>query len=185
MDLPNSPPGAPSRPDETASPPHGLLGRALLFVLLFAALLGLHEAGRGSWVERLFIDHMTVRTAAWLIAVADPALGIEAVGSRLRAPGGGINVLNGCEGADVMFLMISAMLVAPISPGRRAVGLLVGAGLVFALNQVRIVSLFYAFRSDKDLFEMLHGLVAPLVLIAAVAAFFIVWLNRAASAPAR
>ncbi|ATE60026.1 archaeosortase/exosortase family protein [Thauera sinica] len=192
MTLPRSSSGVPYWPGESgpdAEPPsgsrRGLLVRVVLFVLLFAVMLGAYDAGRGGWVERLVIDRATVGTAAWLIDAADPALGVEAAGSRLRAPGGGINVLNGCEGADVMFLMASAMLVAPLSWRRRLAGLAVGAAMVFALNQVRIIALFYSFRSDPGLFEMLHGLIAPLLLVAAVAAFFFVWLERApAAAPA-
>lgn len=167
------PVGAPS-----PAPQRGMLARAAIFLALFAFMQSLYSAARDTWVERLVIDQMTVKTAAWLIDTADPTIGVMPVGSRLRAPGGGINVLNGCEGIEVVFLIASAMLVAPLSWRKRLLGFLVGGLLVFALNQVRVLALFYAFRSDKALFDMLHGVVAPLLLILAVAAFFVVWLDR-------
>lgn len=155
-----------------------MLWRLVFFLAAFASLQGLYEAAKGSWVERLVIDHATVQTAAWLIDTVDPAVGVTPAGPRLRAPGGGINILNGCEGTEAAFLMIAAMLVAPLSLRARLGGLLAGTLVVFVLNQARVVALFYAFRSDKAVFDMLHGVVAPLLLIVAAAAFFVIWLNR-------
>ena len=57
-------------------------------------------------------------------------------------------------------------------------GVLVGTVLVFVLNQGRILALFYAYRSDKPLFDLLHGTLAPLLLIALSALFFLFWLKR-------
>ncbi|MCA3130248.1 MAG: archaeosortase/exosortase family protein [Rhodocyclaceae bacterium] len=152
--------------------------RLMLFLALFASLQGLYGAARGGWVERLFIDHATVQSAAWLIHVADPAVHVRAVGSRVVAPGGGINVLNGCEGADVVFLMIAAMFVAPLPLRARITGILAGVAVVFVLNQARVIALFYASRGDKAAFEWLHGVAGPLVLVTVSAAFFALWLGR-------
>jgi exosortase/archaeosortase family protein len=139
---------------------------------------GLYSASKGTSVERFVIDFATVKTAAHLINTVDSSVKITPNGSRLTALGGGITVLNGCEGIDVLFLMISAMLVAPQSWRARVGGILVGSAFIFAMNQARIVGLFYAFRSDKAVFDILHGTVTPLLLIVAAVAFFAVWLNR-------
>lgn len=173
--------GAPTPQDAPEQARGAMLWRAAAFVALFALLQTLYGAARGTWVERLVIDQMTVQTAAWLIDAAAPSVGVTAEGSRLRAPGGGINVINGCEGVDVAFLMACAMLVAPQSMRARLGGLLVGSAVVFMLNQARVVGLFYAFRNDRALFDMLHGVLAPLLLIIAAGGFFVVWLNRYAS----
>lgn len=57
-------------------------------------------------------------------------------------------------------------------------GLEVGCLLVFVLNQGRVLALFYVFRTDRTLFDVLHSVIAPLLLILAASAFFLVWLNR-------
>lgn len=157
--------------------------RALIFLGIFAALQGWYStAARGTWVERVLIDEVTVKSAAALIRNFDPATGVLPVGARLQAPGGGINIINGCEGADVMFLMMAAMLVAPISIKARFIGIVLGVLVVLALNQVRVIGLFYAYRMDRNLFDLLHGVVAPLMLILAVSGYFLLWLNSHASA---
>jgi len=151
--------------------------RAVIFIAIFAVLQSLYGAAKDTWVEHLVIDQVTVKSAAWMIQVFDPSTGVQPVGSRLRAPGGGINVINGCEGTDVIFLMLGAMLVAPISMKAKLLGVFFGTALVLALNQARVIALFYAYRLDRGLFDTLHGVVAPLLLIMAAAGFFVLWLH--------
>ena len=183
MTLPVSSSGVPYLPDanqalsEKSRPRLSLPARTVLYVIIFTALQSLYATAQGTWVERLVIDRLTVGTAARLIEALDPAIGVVADRSRLRAPGSGINVLNGCEGTEVVFLLASAMLVAPMAWRWRLLGMAAGSVVVFALNQIRVVALFYAFRSDRALFETLHGIVAPLVLIALVGGFFVIWLE--------
>jgi exosortase/archaeosortase family protein len=157
------------------------LKRIFIFLALFAFMQTLYSQMQGTWLERLLIDHITVGSAAWWIDAVDPAVHIVAEGSRLRAPGGGINVLNGCEGTDVAFLLIAALVVAPIAWRYRLLGMGAGLVLVFVANQVRVASLFYAFRHDRALFDALHGVVTPMLLIAVVALFFAGWLARFSS----
>ena len=152
--------------------------QALLFGAVFLLLQTGYGALRGTWVERLAIDTLTVKTAAWSIRALTPDVAVQAVGTRLKAPGGGINIINGCEGTEVLFLLCAAFASAALPWRARLTGVLAGALLVFALNQGRILALFYAYRSDKALFDLLHGTVAPLVLIVLSALFFLYWLER-------
>lgn len=151
--------------------------RTTAFLTVFALLQLLYGAAAGTGVERFVIDQMTVRPAAWFIDLVNPSVQVQPSGPRLRAPGGGIGVLPGCEGADVAFLLMAAMAVAPIRGRQRLIGALVGTVLVFVLNQARVVSLFYAFRIDGSVFELLHGIVAPLMVIIGAGAFFVLWLQ--------
>ena len=147
-------------------------------MLAFVVLQTLWGQARGSALERLWIDTATVKTAVALIDLLSPELQAVAQGSRIRAPGGGINILNGCEGTDVLFLLAAAFLAFPMPRRSRLAGFGLGIVLVYLLNEARILALFYAYRSDRALFDVLHGLVAPLVLIAAVAAYFYAWAYR-------
>lgn len=179
--VPYLPDGGFSAPPAAPPPPRRLWSHAVLFLVLFALLQWGWGAARGTAIERLVIDQATVKTAAWLIDTLDPAIGVQASGSRLKAPGGGINILNGCEGTEVFFLLASALLVAPIAWRARLTGLMAGGLLVFVLNQGRVLALFHAYRLDRELFDTLHGVVSPLLLIVATAVFFLLWLNHHAA----
>lgn len=157
----------------------GLLWRVIFFVGIFGLLQSAYVGAKDGWLEHLVIQQITVPSAAWLISLVSPSVGVQPVGSRLIAPGGGINILNGCEGMDTVFLIVSAMLVAPLSSWRtRLLGLLCGTLFIMLLNQARVLALFYAFRSDRWMFDMLHGLIGPLLLVMAASAFFIAWLQK-------
>ena len=152
--------------------------RTLAFVLVFMVLQAGWEAARGSWLERLWVHELTVRSATALINLLTPDVHAIASGSRIVAPGGGLNVLFGCEGTDVLFMLAAAFLVFPLPARIRVIGLLSGLAWVFLLNQLRIVSLFYAYRSNDNLFAFLHGTAEPLLMIALTGAFFHLWLRQ-------
>lgn len=160
------------------------------FLVLFALLHGAWTAARGTAVERLAIDVATVRVAAALVRTITPEVAAVAEGPRIRAPGGGLNILNGCEGIDTAFLLVAALCVFPLPWRRRLAGIAAGLLFVFVLNQARILALFYAYRADRALFDLLHGTLAPVAMIAASFVFFL-WLTKvgaggtASHAPAR
>ena len=172
--------GTPLRADRAP----GFAVRALLFLLIFAALLFAWNASRGGAIERWVIDDVTVRPAAWLVNLLTPEVQAYARGTTLAAPGGGLNILNGCEGIDALFLLVTAFLVAPFALRDRIPGLLLGVALLYVVNQARILLLFYAWRRDPALFAALHGSVMPIVVVLAVAGWFYGWLRSFPPRPA-
>lgn len=158
--------------------------RLALFVAVFFALHLSYGMAAGSAVERWVIKQATVRAGADILNLLWPALDVQAVGPRLVSAQVRLNVLNGCEGTDVLFLLLAGIAVAPVSLRWRLVGLAIGLPLVFVLNQARLIALFHALRHDTALFGLLHGTVAPLLLVAAIGLFFAWWLGRA-PVPAR
>jgi exosortase/archaeosortase family protein len=135
---------------------------------------------RGTSVEYFIVHTCTVSPATSFANLLTPNVHARAVQFSIRAPGGGLNILNGCEGLEALFLLMAAFATAPLPWRSRALGLLVGVPVVFAVNQVRILALFYAYRSDQALFDPLHGIVAPIVMILLVAGYFYAWLGYSA-----
>jgi exosortase family protein XrtM len=151
----------------------------LVFVMVTALLQYGWKLARDTAVERAVIHVATVQTSVALIRLLTPEVQAQAQGARIRAPGGGINILNGCEGTEALFLLIAAMAAHRASWRQRLIGLVAGTVAVFALNQLRVLALFYSFRSDPALFEQLHGLVTPLLLIGAAVVLFAAWADWA------
>lgn len=149
--------------------------RVGLFLSVFFGLQQSWLAARGTLLERLVIDDLTVGGAAFLANLLTPGVGAVAAGSRLRAPGGGINILNGCEGVEIVFMLVAALAACPMAWRSRLAGIAAGMVFVFMLNQARILALFYAYRTDKALFGLLHGTVAPVFMIACTFVFVLLW----------
>ena len=160
------------------SHPFLLLKQTLTFLAVFILLQLLWSllrlTGFGLWL----IEGATVQTTVWLINLLTPHVHALAQNTHIIANGGGINVLNGCEGVEVMFILIAAMAVAPLAWRFKLAGMAVGVMYVFLVNQIRLVAMFYAVRTDKQLFETVHGLIGPILLVAITGLFFAYWLSK-------
>jgi exosortase/archaeosortase family protein len=157
-----------------------MLIRAWAFLLVFGALQITWEMSRGGVLEHVVIHEATVRPAAALIQLLTPDVHAIANHHALQAPGGGIIIRNGCEGIEALFLLIAAFAVIRLPWRSRLLGIACGAAVVFAANQLRILTLFYAWRADPALFATLHGTVTPIVMLLLIGGYFHAWLNRAA-----
>ena len=152
--------------------------RGAAFIAVFAILQLSWQGLRGTAVEHLVVESGIVLPAVYAVNQITPEVHASAHGSSIRAVGGGLNLKNGCEGTEALFLLIAALAIAPISWRARGMGLLYGLPLVYLLNQARVLVLFYSYRADPKLFDVLHGSVTPIVLVLAVAAYFYAWMAR-------
>jgi exosortase/archaeosortase family protein len=82
---------------------------------------------------------------------------------------------------EALFLLSAAIAVVPLSWSQRSRGLLLGTLIVFVANQARILALFYAYRADHNLFDRIHGIIAPIAVILVVTGYFHAWLLHASS----
>jgi exosortase family protein XrtM len=148
------------------------------FLAVFGALQFGYSASRGTVVERVVIDMATIRPAAMAINLISPEEQVRPHEHRLVSPYVKLSVLNGCEGTETLFLLIAAVLAFNAPWRHKLLGILLGGLLVYQLNQVRIVALYYALRLDKDLFSALHGYVGPTLIILLCCLFFLWWIGR-------
>jgi exosortase family protein XrtM len=150
----------------------------LIFLVVFFVLQYGWELSRDSWLEHAVIDQATVIPAGWLINHIWPGQQVVAEGHRLVAPAARLNILNGCEGLETLFLLAAAFIAYPLAWRVRGLGIGLGALLVFVLNQARIVLLWHAFGTDRALFSLLHNTVLPLGMIACCFIFFLMFMSR-------
>ncbi len=155
-----------------------MIRKIILFVIVFSALQFTWQASSNFSVSRAFIDNGIVAPAAYMINRITPGAQAYGAGSRLRSPDGGINIVNGCDGLEILFLLLAGFTVAPLAGRSRILAVLAGVPLVYGLNQVRILALFYSHRSNAVLFDAIHGFIGPVAMVIFVAGYFYLWLGR-------
>ena len=116
-----------------------------------------------------------MQPAAWLVNSLSPGSGARVDGNALRSPLGSIHVINGCEGVEAQFLFWSACLVSARRPRHPWRAVLLGSGLLHAVNVLRVAALFLAYRADPGLFDLLHSTVMPVALVLTAGLCFIGW----------
>lgn len=151
----------------------------LFFTILFLAFDLAYYWSRDTVVERVLIDRVTVMPSAFFINAIKPDENVSADGHRLVSPNVRLSVLNGCEGTEAILLLVSAIVAFGAKWKSTLFGIVCGTVLLYAINQGRIVALYYALRHDQKLFDMLHGYVGPTLIIVIAGLFFVGWVSYA------
>jgi exosortase family protein XrtM len=160
------------------------LTMSLCFLGLFCLLSVGWQFSKGTQMESLVIDRATVQPSVALINGIQDRVKVQADAHRIVSDKARLSVLNGCEGTEMLFLIVAAVLAFRCSLKAKLLGLLGGVVLVFVLNQVRIVALFFALLHDPELFDLIHGFVGPTIIVFFCALFYLYW-TRWAQARAR
>lgn len=153
----------------TASAAYRVLGFLALFVALQLLYTALHDSVGIFWIQ-----HFAVAPGAVLIQWLGlpPAVGEadQLVGTMQR-----LRVRAGCEGTETLFLLLAALAVLPGRLVAKLAGMIIGAGLVVALNSARIAALWATLAAKPQHFETVHSIVAPLLLIGFVYLYVLMW----------
>jgi exosortase/archaeosortase family protein len=144
-----------------------MIARLLAFVAVFGVLQAAWQWSEGTELHPWLIDRGIVAPAAALARQITPSESVVSEGNVLRGAGTQLRIVNGCDGTETLFLLCAGFAVAPIPWRRRALGLLLGLPFVYALNQARILGLYYSLRADAGLFDALHGIVTPVLMVVA------------------
>lgn len=153
---------------------------AVRFLVIFAALSGLVEAGRGGAAEQFFIEGLVLMPAASLINGLIPAEDVRIDGRALLSPRSTLRITRGCEGTELL-LLVAAAIVAFGAPARASLrGLAAGVALTYAITLLRVVALHFALRYRPDAWESVHGTIAAVVPVFLLGGYFAHWSRTAA-----
>jgi len=157
---------------------HFMSKKLAVFLLIFCSLQYGWQLCRDSVIEHVIIDVVTVQPAALLARMLTPQHDVVAVGHSLHSPQATMNVLNGCEGLDALFLLVAAFMAATLPWRVRFLYIATGALLVYALNQLRLVALWQLYLINRDWFGISHTLLFPLGLMLLCYAHFAACMAR-------
>jgi len=101
----------------------------------------------------------------------------------LRNPSNGfaMEVLDGCNGDDVVVLLWAAILAYPASWSQKGKGLLAGTATIYVINFLRIISLFYLGQYNRQWFDFAHLYVWESVFVLLTLTIFWMWVRRMAA----
>lgn len=127
----------------------------------------------------LFINvlypHGVVMVCADLINIIAPMEKVSSQLNHLVSAHADLEIIHGCDGANVLFLVVSAILVFPSGLNRKLIGLLLGIGLIYSLNLLRISTLYFVIAYHPGWFQLIHTYVAPTLMVIAGCFYFAWW----------
>src|SRR5262249_13345955 len=120
-----------------------------------------------------------ISVGADIIRLFSPREPVVAVANSLQSSGVTLEVIRGCDGAGVAFLVTSAIASFPARASRKLVGAVAGIALVYLLNETRIICLFYTLTRHKPWFLQIHVYYAPTLMIVLGCIYFAWWVSFA------
>lgn len=130
------------------------------------------------WVDRHLLYpvlELTAHSASALLNLIGAATSVRGV--VVQGADFAVAVRRGCDPLEPILLFSAAVLAFPAPLKFKLGGWLLGAPLLFALNQVRITSLFLAGRARLSWFYPLHQEWWPALFIFAAVVLWLVWLR--------
>ena len=108
-------------------------------------------------------------------------LPITLTGTTLASSQSAITVGRGCDGIDVLAILLAAAVATPATIKRRAGFLACGVAGLLVLNIVRLLSLLYAQSLSPGFMQALHIYVWPVILLSTSMGLWYKWFgsNRA------
>ncbi len=152
-----------------------------------------------AWFVGVFVMVLLVFYVFWLSKFADtrvqPAIaslnagisgfflnlfgqGTTASGDIISSAAFSTSVRRGCDAVEAMALFIAAVLAFPARAKHKGFGVIAGILVLFALNIIRIMSLFLTGVYFPSAFELMHVEVWQILFIFFAIGLFFIWLKR-------
>jgi exosortase family protein XrtM len=117
--------------------------------------------------------------AAQLLRLLDSADNVHAVSNQLLSNHVNFQIVRGCDASGVLFLLFAAIVAVPSSLAQKCRGVLGAVAVAYALNELRVLTLYGTQRLDPGSFNLMHVYVLPLMILLLSTQFFVSWQRRA------
>ena len=146
-----------------------------VFASVYGALEGLYFILPDDFLRDVVYRRGIIEVGAGIIRLITPEVPVAASANVLRSGALGLEVVRGCDGAGAAFLLIAAIASYPARLSRKLLGAAVAIALAYALNEIRLVGLFYLATRHEPWFLPVHIYFAPTLVIALSCVYFAWW----------
>ncbi len=129
------------------------------------------------------LARFTAEAAGFLLSLSGSDVVIA--GIRISSERFIVDVAPSCTGLVPVLLFICAVLAYPSRWSAKLAGILPGAACLFALNMMRIVSLFYTGVYFRRYYEVAHLVLWQTLLLLGAILLWLVWARRAGDVASR
>lgn len=154
------------------------VGFVLRFIGIFLTVNFLYFLVPNAFMEQVIFSRLTARPVAAVIQFISPGDHMVARGIMLMSDHGSLMVTVGCEGAQSILILVSALIAFDLSVRRKIAGVICGVIFLYCVNIARIVGVYYVTRYSPRALDIAHLYVGQTLVIAMMFLFFIFWVRR-------
>ena len=148
------------------------------FLLLYGVFQWLYFMIPWHIMRDLIYHHGIVSISADIINFFANEQIVTANENKLSSPRGVLVIVRGCDGSGSLFLLSAAIIAFSASIKHKLFGLGISFLLLYVINQVRIIGLYFVVVYQRDLFLTIHTYFAPTLIIVISGLFFAWWTYR-------
>lgn len=105
----------------------------------------------------------------------------QAIENKLTSSKAILVIIRGCDGSGSLFLLCAAILAFTATWKNKLFGLLFGILLLYAINQIRIIGLYFIVAYQKQYFLPVHTYYAPTLIVIISGLYFAWWAYRSSN----
>jgi exosortase family protein XrtM len=113
--------------------------------------------------------------AQYMIDWLTPGEHVRAFENHLHSPRTDLLIVRGCDGANVAFLLVAAIIARRSALRATLLGLLGAVILVYVINEVRIAVLFFVSAYRPPWFVLVHVYIIPSFMILIATVYYAAW----------
>ncbi len=147
--------------------------------LLFVALLGLWLIWYPNIVASQVLDgflESTAQITGFILRILGAPVVVTDI--MVSSPDFSMRIGHECTAIIPMVILLCAVLAYPSRISHKLVGLAIGLPVLFLLNLVRTVTLYYIGANIPDFFETAHFVVWQSAMILAMVALWLFWVGK-------
>lgn len=151
-----------------------------LFIVVLAVLFGIEKLNP---VQAALV-HPWTSFLAWFSAQVMTFFDADVLsyGRVIQSQSSGFGVLieAGCNGVEALLILIAGMVAFPAPLRLRLLGIAIGCLAVQGVNVIRVISLYYLGKWDKEVFEFAHLYLWQALIMLDVLVVWLLWVRAVA-----
>ena len=148
----------------------------LIFVAVYGVFQGLYFLIPYDILQNVIYHYGIVGVSADILNIFTNE-NVSAVENKLTSSKAILVIIRGCDGTGSLFLLCAAIIAFSATIKHKLYGLIIAALFLYAVNQIRIIGLYFVVAYQRDLFLLIHTYFAPTLIIAICALFFAWWIH--------
>lgn len=97
-----------------------------------------------------------------------------------QSSGFGVSIEAGCNGVEAVIILIAGMVAFPAPLRLKLLGIAIGCVAVQGVNVIRVISLFYLGKWDKEVFDFAHLYLWQALIMLDVLVVWLLWIRAVA-----
>ncbi len=151
-----------------------------LFIVVLAVLFGIEMLNP----VQVAVIHPWTSFLAWFSAALMTVFDADVISHgriiQSQATGFGVSIEAGCNGVEAVIILMAGMVAFAAPMRLKLIGVLIGCVAVQAANILRVISLYYLGKWDKEVFDFAHLYLWQALIMLDVLVVWLLWIRAVA-----